>query len=322
MVDEVTLTLTAGKGGDGRVSFRREKYVPKGGPDGGDGGRGGDIILTSTRDLNVLADLYRQKVIRAEDGQPGGPKKRHGRDGASTILRVPIGSVVHQLRDRLKRQVPLVDFTKENQDWRAVKGGRGGWGNCHFATSIRQAPRFANRGTTGEVKKIYIELRLIADVGLVGLPNSGKSSFLARASNAHPKIASYPFTTLEPNLGVVNHKGQVFVLADIPGLIEGAHQGKGLGDQFLRHIERTRVLIYLVDGSLPSWTGDYLTVRKELHLYKPDLLTKPSIVVLNKIDLYRPKKVPRAWFIASMATGQGLTKVLDKIIHLLSKSSR
>ncbi len=268
LTDEATIKIIAGKGGDGLVSFRHEKYVPKGGPDGGDGGDGGDIFVICDDNTHTLSEFARKKEWRAEDGVKGKPKRQKGGQGQDLELRVPRGTVM-----KIDEKI-IHDFTKIGERVLIAKGGRGGWGNVHFATATRQSPAFAKKGEPGETKTLKLELKLIADVGLIGLPNSGKSTLLARISNARPKIADYPFTTLEPNLGVVRCHEKQFVVADIPGLIEGASKGKGLGDKFLRHTERTNVLVHLIDINKEHIVQDYETIRQELALWSEKLLRK------------------------------------------------
>lgn len=287
-VDQVKIYVKAGDGGRGCVSFRREKYVPRGGPDGGDGGDGGDVILLADPQVHTLYDFHHQVHFRAENGRPGMGKKMKGRDGEDLILRVPVGTVV---KDAETGEI-LGDLVKPGQTLVVARGGKGGRGNAHFATPVRQAPRFAEPGTPGEERWLILELKLIADVGLVGFPNAGKSTLLSRITAARPKIADYPFTTLEPNLGVVKmEEGDTFIVADIPGLIEGAHRGVGLGHEFLRHIERTRVLLYLLDISKEQEIiKDYEILKKELFLYNPELLKKEYLIAFNKIDLISPEE--------------------------------
>ena len=289
-VDTAVIKIKAGEGGDGAVSFRREKYVAAGGPDGGDGGRGGDIVFVADDGLNTLADFrYRKKYV-AENGDPGGPKKRFGKSGADLIIRVPRGTLISDSKTgRL-----LADISS-NQPFLAAKGGRGGWGNSHFATPTRQAPRFSKPGIPGEELTVRLELKLLADVGLVGFPNVGKSSLLSAVSEARPEIANYHFTTLTPVLGVVRvMEGVSFVMADIPGLIEGASRGAGLGHEFLRHIDRSRLLIHVVD--VPGSEGrepleDIETINRELSGFNPELLSRPMIIAGNKCDLADERKI-------------------------------
>ena len=284
-VDYVKVYVKAGDGGQGCVSFRREKYVPRGGPDGGDGGRGGHIIFRATDELNTLLDQRYHQEYRAKRGQHGMGKKMHGRNGEDLLIRVPAGTI---LRDADTNAV-IVDLDRNGKEVIIAKGGRGGLGNSHFATSTRQAPKFAQPGEEGDEKHLILELKLLADVGLIGLPNAGKSTFLSVLSAAKPKIADYPFTTLAPVLGVVKaEEYRSFVVADIPGLIEGAHKGVGLGFQFLRHVERTSLLLHLVDIS-ETGTGDPVEnlkkINSELEKYSPDLIKKPQVVVGTKLDI-------------------------------------
>ncbi|HOE35819.1 MAG TPA: GTPase ObgE [Anaerolineaceae bacterium] len=281
-IDSVTITVESGKGGDGMVHMHREKYRPRGGPDGGDGGKGGSVILQVVPTLNTLNKFHHNEVFTAENGKNGGPSNQSGKSAPDLIIPVPPGTIVY---DEESAQL-LGDLVKPGQTLVVAKGGRGGRGNQHFASSRNQMPLTAERGEPGEVKTLRLELKLIADVGLIGMPNAGKSSFLAATTNAKPKIADYPFTTLEPNLGVVElDQENSLVLADIPGLIEGAHQGVGLGYDFLRHIQRTRVLIHILDGLSPDPYDDYLTINQELQLFDERLGRLPQIVVFNKMDL-------------------------------------
>ena len=278
-IDEVQIYLRAGKGGDGAVSFRREKYVPKGGPDGGDGGKGGDIIFLVDNHCHGLAEYNRAKNFYAENGQNGMGQKKTGKGGQDLILSVPAGTQMYNSKGIL-----IADMTEECQEIIVAKGGNGGWGNQHFASSIKQAPKWSKAGLKGESLKANLVLKTIADVGLIGLPNAGKSTLLSFLSNAHPKIANYPFTTLEPNLGTIKNIERNIILADIPGLIEGASQGKGLGDKFLRHIERTTILVHIIDANSEDIVRDYKIIRKELKDFSRELIKKKEIIVLNKID--------------------------------------
>ncbi len=286
-VDEVKIHVRAGDGGRGCVSFRREKYVPRGGPDGGDGGDGGDVVIKATGAKQTLLDFHFQRHFQASRGAHGRGKQQTGRSGEDCLLLVPVGT---QVRDADSTEL-LGDLTKEDDCVVVARGGEGGRGNMHFATSTRRAPRFAQPGRQGEERHISLELKLLADVGLVGLPNSGKSTLISRISSARPKIADYPFTTLVPNLGVVRLElDQSMVVADIPGLIEGAHRGAGLGHKFLRHVERTLVLVHIVDVStydrgVRTIRENYRKVNDELGKFSSELLAKPQIVALNKIDL-------------------------------------
>lgn len=284
-VDEAKFYVKGGDGGNGCISFRREKYVPKGGPNGGDGGRGGDVVIKSTKTKNSLIDFKYRSHFKAERGMHGQGKDMHGRKGKDCIMDVPAGSII---RDAETGEV-LVDLIEDNQEFAAALGGAGGLGNAHFASGANRTPRFATKGKAGEERWLKIELKLIADVGLVGLPNAGKSSILSRLSAANPKVADYPFTTLEPQLGVLKFKfHEPYIIADIPGIIEGAHEGAGLGLSFLKHIERTRILLHIVDISAESHRRDYEVIEKELSTYKEDLARRVKIIVLNKTDLVDP----------------------------------
>ena len=283
-VDYAEIFVQAGRGGRGCVSFRREKYVPRGGPDGGDGGRGGHVIFRTAGNLNTLLDFRYRREYRAAAGQHGMGQRMHGRDGVDLVIPVPLGTVI---KDKESGAV-IADLVVDAQEFIAARGGRGGQGNQHFATATRQVPRFAQPGEEGEERYLLLELKLLADVGLVGLPNAGKSTLISVISSARPKIADYPFTTLVPNLGVVKFGDYAsFVVADIPGLIEGAHRGAGLGFQFLRHIERTRIFLHLIDVSDMSETDpveQYEKIRQELNLYRDDLASKKHAVIASKID--------------------------------------
>lgn len=279
-VDKVNVIIKAGNGGDGLVSFRHEKFIDKGGPDGGDGGNGGDVILEASRNQNTLAAFRYKKNIEAKPGQNGSKRKRHGKSGQDLIVLLPVGTVAVD-----ENGLTVADLTQDGQQQMVAAGGKGGFGNAHFVSSRRQAPRVAEKGEIGESRELTLELKMIADVGLVGLPNAGKSTFLAAVSNAKPEIADYPFTTLNPNLGVVDIDNKTSLLiADIPGLIEGASQGKGLGDEFLRHIERTSVLIHLIDVYQDDVAAAYKTIQQELRDYKIDLTRRPQVVALNKVE--------------------------------------
>jgi GTP-binding protein len=279
-LDLAKVHVRSGSGGNGAVSFRREKFIEYGGPDGGDGGRGGDVVVEAVEGLNTLIDFRYQQHFFAENGQGGMGRQRTGKTGADIVLRVPVGT---EILDENEETV-IADLTRLGQQVVLAKGGNGGFGNLHFKTSTNQAPRHANPGLPGVERTIWLRLKLIADAGIVGLPNAGKSTFLAATSNAKPKIADYPFTTLHPNLGVVGVDGVEFVIADIPGLIEGAHEGQGLGDRFLGHVERCAVLLHLVDGTSATIAVDYLTIIDELAAYGAGLDEKPRITALNKVD--------------------------------------
>jgi GTP-binding protein len=287
-IDHAVITVRGGRGGDGCISFRREKHVPRGGPDGGDGGDGGDVILVAAGNINTLLDFRHRRQFRAPRGAHGQGSDKHGKKGQDVRIPVPVGTVVKDLPTNLV----VADLVAHGQEITAARGGEGGRGNARFATATLQAPRKAEKGREGEERKLSLELKLLADVGLVGLPNSGKSTLLAKLSSARPKIADYPFTTLQPELGVVRlGEFRQCVLADIPGLISGAHQGKGLGIQFLRHIERTRVLLFLLDITSSDPQRDYQILRGELARFKADLLKKPSLVVFNKVDVWPAGRV-------------------------------
>lgn len=286
--DQVEIFVKSGKGGDGVVHFRREKYVPRGGPDGGDGGKGGDVILEVKPTLNTLNFRHKERFV-ADDGRPGAKQNMSGRSGEDRIIYVPPGTVVYELpgENPADQTTPLLlgDLTEPGQRLTVCKGGRGGRGNTHFKSATHQVPRTAEKGEPAEEKRLKLELKLIADIGLVGVPNAGKSTLLTALTNATPKIAPYPFTTLEPNLGVAYlDEDTSVVLADIPGLIEGASQGAGLGHDFLRHVQRTRVLVHLLDGLSPDPVADYSQINSELSLFDPNLAKKPQLVALNKID--------------------------------------
>ena len=326
-VDEATIRVKAGAGGNGAVAFRREKFVPKGGPSGGDGGDGASVVLVVDEGLSTLLDFRYRHEFAAAAGGNGANKDKYGRAGEDVVLRVPPGT---QVFDDATGAL-IGDLRKHGERLVVAQGGKGGRGNIHFATSTDRAPRKAEPGTPGEERSVRLELKLLADVGLLGFPNVGKSSLIARISAARPKIADYPFTTLVPNLGTVALSGErSFVVADIPGLIEGAHAGAGLGDRFLRHLDRTRLLVHLLDASAPGRTPlrDYEAMNRELALYDPELAARPQLVVLNKIDLPEVRKrrkqiaVPfarRGITLAaiSAATGEGTAELLESIWRAL-----
>lgn len=286
-LDLAKVYIRSGGGGGGSVSFRREKYIEYGGPDGGDGGSGGNVFIEVVEGLNTLIDFRYQQHFFAKNGQPGMGKQRTGRDGADIVLRVPAGTEVLEE----DQETLIADLDEVGQRICIAKGGNGGFGNLHFKSATNQAPRRANPGQEGVERTIWLRLKLIADVGLLGLPNAGKSTFLAATSNARPKIADYPFTTLVPNLGVVGVDGAEFVVADIPGLIEGASEGRGLGDTFLGHVERCAALLHLVDGTAEDVVADYHTIITELENYGGELALKPRITVLNKVDAIEPEEL-------------------------------
>ncbi|TDX22925.1 GTPase ObgE [Rhodovulum visakhapatnamense] len=279
-LDLAKVYIRSGSGGNGCISFRREKYVEFGGPDGGDGGRGGDVWVEAVEGLNTLIDFRYQQHFFAQNGQGGMGRQKSGASGADMVLKVPVGTEILEEDE----ETVVADLTELGQRVLLAQGGNGGWGNLHFKTSTNQAPRRANSGQEGVERTLWLRLKLIADAGLLGLPNAGKSTFLAATSNARPKIADYPFTTLHPNLGVVGVDGAEFVIADIPGLIEGAHEGRGIGDRFLGHVERCAVLLHLIDATSEDVAADWDTVLTELELYGGDLADKPRVTVLNKID--------------------------------------
>ncbi len=320
-VDYAVIEVHAGKGGDGIVTFRREKYVPKGGPSGGDGGNGGNIIIQSNNNLHTLLDFRYKKKYQASDGDKGGSSLKDGKDGNDVIIKVPVGTVIKDAES----EEPIYDLNTEGQKIILAKGGKGGKGNSKFATPTNQTPRFAEPGIPGEFRKVILELKLIADVGLVGFPNAGKSTLISKISSARPKIADYPFTTLEPNLGIVKYQDyQSFTVADIPGIIEGAHKGKGLGIKFLRHIERTRIILLLIEVTSENFQKDYNTLIGELKSYSQKLLKKKIIVSFSKADLidkerlkevskFRFKGIKEKPFIFSSVSGTGLQELIDHL---------
>lgn len=328
LTDEATIKVKAGDGGNGIVSFLREKYRPKGGPDGGDGGDGGNVYFICDDNTHTLSDFSRQKYFASQNGENGRKKKQHGKNGEDLILPVPPGTIVKV------DHIIFHDFTNAGEKILAAKGGKGGLGNVHFATAIYQTPKRATFGSPGQGQTFTLELKLIADVGLIGLPNAGKSTLLSRISNARPKIADYPFTTLEPNLGVARYsdfadiQNHEFVVADMPGLIEGASQGRGLGEKFLRHIERTKVLVHMIDINSHNPAKDYQDIRHELRVWNEDLIKKQEIIVLNKIDTLLPKetaKIAKQFRQAakkdilpiSAVSGKGVDKLLGTIVRSL-----
>lgn len=328
--DRARIYVRSGKGGDGHVSFRREKYVPAGGPDGGDGGRGGDVIFVVDEGLNTLIDFRNVRKYKAEDGEPGGKRNCRGKDGQDIVIKVPQGTVI---REAESGQI-IVDMSGDNREVVLLKGGKGGNGNQHYATSTMQAPKYAQPGQAAQELELLLELKVIADVGLVGFPNVGKSTFLARVTNARPKIANYHFTTLNPNLGVVDLEGtKGFVIADIPGLIEGASEGVGLGHEFLRHIERTKVIIHIVDAAGTEGRdpiADIYAINRELEAYNPDIAKRPQVIAANKIDAIfdaenNPVDAIKAEFEPmgisvypiSAVSGEGVRELLYKVNEML-----
>lgn len=322
-IDYAKIFVQGGQGGSGCVSFHRAKYIDKGGPDGGDGGRGGSVIIKTNKQLRTLRDYTYRKEYRAQRGQHGMGSNRHGKSGKDIILEVPPGTLV---KDAESGEI-IADLVNDNQDCVVAQGGRGGKGNARFATPTHQSPREWEVGEPGQKRWIELELKLIADIGLVGLPNAGKSTLLSVISAARPRIADYPFTTLSPNLGIVHYRDyQSFVVADIPGLIEGAHEGKGLGLQFLRHIERTRALAYLIDGMDESIPKTYNTLHNELKHYSPLLVRKPSLIVLTKSDLHSGRnqhvKLRKSLPVIEISalTGFHIPELIDAFYHLIGQA--
>jgi len=328
MFDRVEIVVKGGDGGDGAITFRREKYAPQGGPDGGRGGPGGNVLVVASGAINSLRSFRKNRVYRAGDGGGGGKQKRQGRTGTDLALEVPPGTIAWDRGG--EEPVVLADLEQIGQQATIARGGQGGWGNVRYASPTNQVPRLAQRGDPGEEKRVTLELRLIADVGIIGFPNVGKSSLLACASNAKPKIADYPFTTLEPVLGVVEVGNRTFVMAEIPGLIEGAHAGKGLGFDFLRHALRTKVLIHLLNGTSESPVEDWRRVNNELSLFDASLWRKPQLVVVNKVDLpevrARMPQIKSAFQEASRdvrfvsaVTGEGVSEVMAEAVRMLAE---
>lgn len=327
-LDEAKVYIRSGDGGAGAVSFRREKFIEFGGPDGGDGGRGGDVWVEAVNGLNTLIDFRFQQHFKGQTGTHGMGRNRTGANGGDVTLKVPVGTQIFEEDN----ETLIIDLTKEGQRFRLAKGGNGGFGNTHFKSSTNQAPNWANPGLEGEEKTIWLRLKLIADAGLVGMPNAGKSTFLASVTRARPKIANYPFTTLHPNLGVATIDGREFVLADIPGLIEGAHEGVGIGDRFLGHVERTRVLLHLVSAVEEKVGKSYKTVKHELEAYGGGLIDKPVIVALSQIDVLDDKELKKKAkelekacgqtpFLISAVTGKGMTEVLRALRDVIVEAS-
>jgi GTP-binding protein len=323
-LDEAKVYIRSGDGGNGCLAFRREKFIEFGGPSGGNGGRGGDVLAVAVEGLNTLIDYRYQQHYTAQNGRPGMGKDRHGAGGSDIVMKVPVGTQIYEEDG----ETLLADLTGVGQQAVLAKGGNGGFGNAHFKSSTNRAPRHTNPGQPGEERTIRLRLKLIADAGIVGLPNAGKSTFLAAVSAARPKIADYPFTTLHPQLGVVGIDGREFVLADIPGLIEGAHEGLGLGDRFLGHVERCRVILHLVDGTGEHAGKAYETVRTELEAYGGGLADKAEVVALNKADALTPEALKqqvarlkraagRAPLVVSAATGAGVPEVLRALIKVI-----
>jgi len=328
-LDEAKVYIRSGDGGNGCVSFRREKFIEFGGPNGGDGGKGGDVIAQAVDGLNTLIDYRYQQHFAAKNGQAGMGKDRHGANGGDIMLKVPVGTQIYEEDS----ETLLADLTASGQDIVLLRGGNGGFGNAHFKSSTNRAPRHANPGLPGTALTIRLRLKLIADAGIVGLPNAGKSTFLAAVSAAKPKIADYPFTTLHPQLGVVKVDNREFVLADIPGLIEGAHEGVGLGDRFLGHIERCRVLLHLIDGAAGDAAAAYATVRAELLAYGHELADKPEIIAINKADALTAEAIEREVkglsriaksrpLVISAVSGEGVAEVLRALLKVVDEARR
>jgi GTPase len=326
-IDYAEIEIASGKGGDGAVSFRREKYVPKGGPAGGDGGKGGSVILKTDKNLITLLDFRYKKIYKAENGHPGGTSKKNGKDGSDILIKVPVGTIVKDF----ETQEQLFDLDKDQLEVVLAKGGKGGKGNSKFATPTNQAPRYAEEGKPGESRKLLLELKLIADVGLVGFPNAGKSTLISVISAAKPKIADYPFTTLEPNLGIVQYKDfNSFIVADIPGIIEGAHEGKGLGHKFLRHIERTKILLFLIDITSEDYQKDFEILLNEMKSYSAVLAKKEKVIAFTKADLVGKTEIKKALktklkgynkkpLIISSVTKYGIENLLDELWGVLKE---
>jgi GTP-binding protein len=326
-IDYAVIEVQSGKGGDGIVAFRREKFVPKGGPSGGNGGEGGNIIFEANQNLNTLLDFRYKRKYKAGNGENGGTSLKDGKSGRDIIIKVPVGTII---KDYLTKDV-LYDLNKPAQKAMIAKGGKGGRGNCNFATPTNQTPRKAEPGRPGEDKKIILELKLIADVGLVGFPNAGKSTLISKISSARPKIADYPFTTLEPNLGIVKYKDfKSFTVADIPGIIEGAHKGKGLGYKFLRHIERTRIILFMIDITSENYQNDFDVLYSELKAYSAKLIKKKILIAFSKADLlestklttiskFRFKNSKTIPVVFSSVSGFGINKLLDSFWKTLEE---
>jgi GTP-binding protein len=308
-IDSALVSIVAGKGGNGKVSLRHEKFIEKGGPDGGDGGDGGDVIFRADKNANTLVNFRYKHELKAEDGEVGGKRRMHGRAGKNTVVAVPVGTMVY--RDDML----IVDLVEDGQEAVVAKGGRGGFGNAHFKSSTRQTPRVAELGEKGEAFEAKLELKLLADVGLIGFPNAGKSTLLSVVTNARPEIGDYAFTTLTPNLGVADIDDTSLLLADIPGLIEGASEGKGLGDAFLKHVERTAVLLHLIDSYSENVVADYYSIRKELGAYSDELVSRREVIALTKIEGQEPKIIQKKQKALEKETGQQVF-VISAAAHL------
>jgi len=320
-IDYAEITCASGKGGSGVVTFRREKFVPKGGPDGGDGGEGGSVIFVADQNLHTLQDIRYKKSYQAENGAPGSSNQKTGRAGEDVYIPVPLGTLIRE-KDTSRVEADLIT---DGEEYVACPGGKGGKGNTHFKTATRQTPRYAQKGSRGEKRKFTIELKVLADVGLVGLPNAGKSTLLAAVSSARPKIADYPFTTLQPHLGIVKYdEYQSFVMADIPGLIEGASEGKGLGHQFLKHIERTKLLLFLIDTMEPDPADTHELLQQELLNHNPELSKRKLLIVRTKIDTKTDNadwaKMDNEYLEISSVSGAGIPELIKRIGKLLDEN--
>ena len=317
-LDEKTIDVRSGKGGNGLSSFRREKFVPLGGPDGGDGGKGGSVILRANEQYTTLLDMGNSRIYKADNGEDGGASRCTGKSAKDLLIDVPCGTIVKDSTGHI-----LADLTEPGQRWIAAKGGRGGLGNVHFATPSVQGPEKATRGQSGERRELFLELKLVADIGLVGFPNAGKSSLVNKISSARPKVGDYPFTTLEPVLGIVSHAAHSFVVADIPGLIDGASSGKGLGHEFLKHIERTYALLFVIDAYEEDAWKKFQTLRKELKNFHPKLVEKPYVIALNKSDLgidsaikkFKAKK--ENFIVTSAFSGKGIRELTQSLSDMV-----
>lgn len=331
MIDKQGIIVQGGRGGEGLISFRREKYVPFGGPDGGDGGRGGSVVIMASPSMNDLGLLGQRKKFLAQNGGRGGRGQKHGRKGENLTISVPMGTMVFIKAE--STQEMLADLTTSGEQVLVAKGGHGGLGNAHFATAEDQAPETASKGEPGEERHIILELKLPTDICIIGYPNSGKSALLSAISRARPQIADYPFTTRQPILGVIQGSKRDFVVAEMPGLVEGAHAGKGLGNNFLRHVERTKLLVYLLDGTSASIADDLDTLYKEIALYKLDLSGTPKIVVINKVDLPQVQarlpdirqtlaNLEAPGFYVSAVRGQGMLELTSKTMEIVERASQ
>ena len=327
-MDRIDIVVSGGNGGNGVVSFHHEKFVPLGGPDGGDGGKGGSVYLIADKSFSTLAQFKGKRRFMAMTGKDGGKQKKHGAKGDDLIIKVPLGTMVFVNEE--KQEALLEDLSQQGQKVLVARGGRGGLGNVHFANSRNQAPKTATKGEPGEERCLVLDLRLIADVGIIGYPNAGKSTLLAALSKARPKIADYPFTTIEPALGAVEVGMKTFVVAEIPGLVDGAHLGRGLGHEFLRHAERTKILLHLIDGSSPTVIDNMNNLNRELALYKAEMTKKPQLVAINKVDLpevqARLPEIRQSFnslgikvLLISAISGQGLSELVSEIMTMLEK---